>query len=270
MRAGKKSIRQQNTAVGVKYLATGNRSCNLAVKQMNMNYLLLKHHLRLAPFLCCFLFIASCTEIRTQAQSVSSIQRVGGDCEGCEAIYENKHPFDKLSSELILPGFNIEPNSMRISGIVYREDKKTPAKGIVLYVYQTDKTGVYPKKGDEEGWSKRHGFIRGWLRTNEKGEYTIKTIRPGSYPGSTEPAHIHCIVKEPGINEYYIADFLFADDPYLKRKGLAQGDQSFPGGNGILKTENQKGMIVAKRDIILGENVQNYKRSATSATPTLQ
>lgn len=86
---------------------------------------------------------------------------------------------------------------------------------MVLYVYHTDQTGHYSKKGNETGLGKRHGYIRGWLKTNEHGGFKFYTLKPASYPQSKIPAHIHPTVKEPGINEYYIDDFLFDDDVFL-------------------------------------------------------
>jgi LytS/YehU family sensor histidine kinase len=73
-----------------------------------------------------------------------------------------------------------------------------PAAGVVLYVYHTNPQGIYPKKGNETGWGKRHGYLRGWLKTNSRGEYKFLTSRPGSYPQSSNPAHIHIFVKEAG------------------------------------------------------------------------
>lgn len=143
-------------------------------------------------------------------------KKVGGPCEGCEAIYESPVPFGKLKSVVLLPDATWEGKKpLGINGTVYKADGKTPAAGVVLYLYHTDETGHYAKKGDEKGWAKRHGYIRGWVRTDEKGFYKFVTLRPAPYPGRTDPAHIHIVVKEPGLNDYYIDEFLFADNPLL-------------------------------------------------------
>lgn len=143
-----------------------------------------------------------------------------------------------------------------ISGTVYKSNGKTPAPGVVLYVYQTDQTGQYRKKGNETGWGARHGSIRGWMKTNEKGEYRFYTIRPAAYSKTGPPAHIHITVKEPHKNEYYIDDFEFEDDPFLTtayRKELRNR-----GGSGILKLKEKDGVFYGKRDITLGMNVRDY------------
>lgn len=184
-------------------------------------------------------------------------KRAGGPCEGCEAIYENTVPFEQLTMFTKLPGTTWDGKKpLGINGTVYQPDGKTPAAGVVLYIYHTDETGHYPTKGNEKGWAKRHGYLRGWMRTNEKGEYKFGTMRPAPYPGGTEPAHIHIIVKEPGVNEYYIDDFLFSDDPLLteeRKKKLSNR-----GGSGIVKLIDVGNMFKGERNIILGKNIPDY------------
>ncbi|HET9053772.1 MAG TPA: intradiol ring-cleavage dioxygenase, partial [Cyclobacteriaceae bacterium] len=90
---------------------------------------------------------------------------VGGPCEGCEAIHESPIPFDQLPRAVTLPDFNDPGPKIEISGIVYQRDGMTPARDVVLYVYHTNQKGVYPSKGNEKGWAKRHGYIRGWVKT---------------------------------------------------------------------------------------------------------
>ncbi|MFT4016548.1 MAG: hypothetical protein QM668_06270 [Agriterribacter sp.] len=184
-------------------------------------------------------------------------KKIGGPCEGCEAIYESSVPFEKLKAVDKLPDATWDGKKpLGINGVVYKADGKTPAANVIIYVYHTDETGHYPRKGDEKGWAKRHGYLRGWLRTNEKGEYKFVTLRPAAYPDGTEPAHIHVIIKEPGLNEYYIDEFLFDDDPILteeKRKKLENR-----GGSGIIKLVDVGNMYKATRNIYLGKNIPGY------------
>jgi protocatechuate 3,4-dioxygenase beta subunit len=204
------------------------------------------------------MILAGCTESKTNAQTQAAFQqRVGGPCEGCEAIYENKTPFSKLDWQLTLPGYNETGPKLHVSGVVYKADGKTPASGTILYFYHTDQKGIYPE-GNEKGWGKRHGYIRGWLKTNDNGQYSIKTLKPGAYPNRGAAAHIHCIVKEDVPNEYYIGDFLFEDDPLLSEN--EKTNQTVPGGNGVLKLQEKNGILYAERNIYLGKNVRNYIR----------
>lgn len=184
---------------------------------------------------------------------------VGGPCEGCEAIHESPIPFDKLPSSVILPDFNDKGPKIEISGIIYQRDGMTPAKDVVLYVYHTDRKGVYPTIGNESGWAKRHGYIRGWVKTDKNGYYQFKTLRPAAYPERNAEEHIHVTVKEPDKNEYYIDEYLFSDDPLLPKAPITKPR----GGNGVMTlTAPQKdGMQHATRHIILGLNVNDYPYS---------
>lgn len=189
-----------------------------------------------------------------QNQSSSS-SSLGGPCEGCEAIYEYK---DKPLSHLdTLPGFMENEPKLMLFGTVFQKDGITPAQGVILYIYHTDRKGIYPTQGNESGWGKRHGFLRGWVLTDAKGQYTFYTIRPAAYPDRTEPEHIHLTIKEPEKKEYYADDFLFADDPGLttdlKKKLLNRA------GNGVILPQFTQGIFLAKRDLILGLNIPNYE-----------
>ena len=93
-----------------------------------------------------------CTQSSTIKSENNKKQRVGGACEGCEAIHESPVPFEKLSSIDTLPDFHDEGPKLEISGIVFHPDGKTPARDVVLYVYHTDQTVIYPTTGNEKGW----------------------------------------------------------------------------------------------------------------------
>jgi protocatechuate 3,4-dioxygenase beta subunit len=192
------------------------------------------------------------------SQKREEMKGVGGPCEGCEAIYESPTPFEQLNHMDTLPDFNDPGPKLEVSGVVYGPDGK-PAVGIVLYVYHTNQQGIYPKRGNEEGWGRRHGYIRGWVKTNAAGEYRFYTLRPAAYPNRNDPQHIHITVKEPGKNEYYIDDFMFADDPLVRRMDLTRLQKR--GGDGIVKPVEKNGMLYAARNIYLGKNVPGWKEN---------
>ena len=180
---------------------------------------------------------------------------IGGSCEGCEAIYEYQ---DKvLNSSAILPDYALSQNKIKISGTVYQLDGTTPAKDVILYIYQTNDQGKYPTKPNSVGWEANHGYIRAWLKTDTKGFYEFYSLRPASYPNSTIPQHIHIVVKEPNKMDYYIEDFFFADDPNITSNIL---NRKHPrGGSGVVSLHQEQGKIKSgKRDIILGLHVPNY------------
>jgi protocatechuate 3,4-dioxygenase beta subunit len=162
-----------------------------------------------------WLVLLSCGQTNSQAQKDGAPVeiKVGGPCEGCEAIYESKVPFDALNEIDTLPDFYEAGPKLVVSGTVYKSDGKTPAPGVVLYVYHTDQTGKYRVTGNETGWGKRHGSIRGWMKTNAQGRYKFYTLRPASYSKEGPPAHIHITIKEPGKTEYWIDDFILMMTP---------------------------------------------------------
>ncbi len=107
------------------------------------------------------------------------------------------------------------------------------------------------------GAAGKNGYCKGWIKTNEKGEYKFYTLLPGHYPNTTVPAHIHPIIKEPGINEYYIDEYLFKGDKYLTQEAISKSENR--GGNGVISLRKQNGILYAQRNIVLGLNIPNYK-----------
>lgn len=189
------------------------------------------------------------------AQSREQSRPAGGACEGCEAVYEyGKRTLNAVDT---LPDFEEKGPAMKISGTIYHADGKTPAKDVILYIYHTDQQGYYSTRGHETGWAKRHGYIRGWIKTGADGKYTFYTLKPAPYPGRNNPAHIHPVIKEPGVQEYWIDEYLFDDDPILTPGERKRQEQR--GGNGILKlTKDPQGLLIATRDIVLGKNIPGY------------
>jgi len=204
---------------------------------------------------CCLLSaFTACTQSSASQNHPTSNKKIGGPCEGCEAVYE--YGDQKLTSVDTLPDFFDPGPKLKITGIIYQKDGKTPAKDIILYIYHTDQNGIYPTKGGETGWARRHGYIRGWIKTGADGQYTFYTLRPASYPNGNNPQHIHPVIKEPGKNEYYIDEYLFNDDPYVTDS--MRKNQGKRGGSGILTPKKAGNMQIVKRDIILGLNIPDY------------
>jgi protocatechuate 3,4-dioxygenase, beta subunit len=191
-----------------------------------------------------------------QPKKSATEKKVGSGCEGCEAVYE----FGSRTLNAIdtLPDFNEPGPRLEVSGTIYHQDGKTPAKDVILYIYHTDQKGEYSTKGNETGMGKKHGYIRGWIRTGADGKYKFYTLLPAAYPGRKNPAHIHPVIKEPGYAEYWIDEYLFDDDPILTQE--ERNRQQKRGGAGIVKTtRSASSMLIAKRDIILGLNVPGYE-----------
>jgi protocatechuate 3,4-dioxygenase beta subunit len=204
-----------------------------------------------------FISFTSCGQnaTGTNNRNTPPTQDVGGPCEGCKVIYNSPVPFEQLNWIDTLPDYNEQGQKLIISGVIY-DSKGKPAKDVVLYVYHTDQTGHYTNKYQEKEWAGRHGYIKGWIKTNNKGEYRLYTLRPKSYPQSTIPAHIHPVIKEPGKGEYYIDEFLFDDDPFLT--AAERNKQEGRGGNGIMTLREKNGILYGERNIYLGRKIPGY------------
>jgi hydroxyquinol 1,2-dioxygenase len=112
-----------------------------------------------------------------------------------------------------------------VSGQVRALDGK-PIAGAVLDIWQTAANGFYSTQDpDQDRFN-----LRGRFRTDAKGGFSFRTIKPVSYPVPTDgpvgrilgamgrhphrPAHIHFIVSAEGYDG--VATHLFAEgDPYL-------------------------------------------------------
>ena len=179
---------------------------------------------------------------------------VGGKCDACELMFEGMPNNPGWKTRLSSPGEAGDP--LIISGTIFQSDGKTPAPDVILYVYHTDATGRYTPSSKQTA-GKRHGRLRGWMKTGTDGRYQFETIRPASYPDSRTPQHVHPIIKEPKTSLYWIDEYLFEDDPFLGAKERAQQEKR--GGTGIIQLKrNGNGTWAGHRDIILGLNIPNY------------
>ena len=188
-------------------------------------------------------------------QNTDTKKLVGGGCDGCEIMFVGMPT--NISSVDTSVGWTEKGQKLLVTGKVYKIDGKTPVPNVIIYYWQTDDNGYYsPEKGIDEK-AKRHGHIRGWVKTDENGSYSIYTIRPAPYPNDKILAHIHTSIKEPNIdNEYYIDEFIFDDDKFLtveKRKAFKNR-----GGSGVLRVLISGDLQIAEHNIILGLNIPNY------------
>ena len=183
---------------------------------------------------------------------------VGLPCEGCEAVFQGRPKTLSFMSRIAPPD---EPGSpLRIEGVV-RHPNGRPAPGIIVYAYQTDAQGIYPPPLEPQGRaSKRHGKLRGWVKTDAGGRYRFETIRPGSYPGTQIPQHIHMHVIESDRCTYYIDDVAFTDDPHLTSKQLRQMTRGRGGPGVATPKQDSDGVWLVTRDISLGEKIPGYSR----------
>jgi len=181
---------------------------------------------------------------------------VGLPCEDCEALFAGL-PTSVEEAGRIAP-VNVRGEPLQLHGRIL-DASGFPVAGVVVYAYHTDSTGIYPPDAAlAETPAASHGKLRGWARSNASGEYRFATIRPGPYPGRSDPQHIHMHVLEEGRCTYYIGNVEFTDDPRLTA-GLRERAELRRGGSGVgTPVRDARGTWQVERDIHLGLNIPNY------------
>ncbi len=218
-----------------------------------------------------FLAVLLCTLMGCTGQSNKIPQKtapraeaiIGGAFENREFMYIGMP--EKISSVDTSAAWGQPGQKLLITGTIFKRDGATPAPDVKLYYYHTDTKGFYSDGPGLDRRVKRHGYIRGWVQSDTYGKYAMYTVRPGAYPNSQEPAHIHPSVKEPGLpNEYYLDEFVFDDDPLLslqKRKAMQNR-----GGSGVLRVMLKGDLQIAEHNIILGLHIPNYPETSLVKT----
>ena len=90
-----------------------------------------------------------------------------------------------------------------------------PSANTVVFAYQTDRGGLYDvRENGPHSWR-----LRGWVKTDADGRFTFETIRPGSYPGTNNPPHVHFTAFLPDGSRYHAGELqLSMEPPDLKGK----------------------------------------------------
>jgi protocatechuate 3,4-dioxygenase, beta subunit len=203
--------------------------------------------------------IASCKELHRQSKetvnTVNTNAVVGGPCEGCE-LYEAGMP-KQINNEHTSIGWTEGKQKLIVKGKVLQVDGKTPAANIIVYYWHTNEMGLYTPDKNTPPQANLHGKLRGWIKTDENGNYTINTSKPGAYPSQHIPQHIHLAIKEPGINNAYYADLYFAADPLYTSHQKKYGKLN-RAGDELLNTVKENNIEIAQHNILLGMNIPDY------------
>jgi len=178
-------------------------------------------------------------------------------CEWCGA----REAPDGLTNTMHLADAGEPGARLTVTGTVYYADRTTPASNVLIYAYQTNAAGAYPRQSEQHGNGQRHGALRGWLRSDSLGHYRLETIKPGPYPGRQSPAHIHMTVKPVGVEEFYIDGIEFDGDPHLTATMRARNEGR--GGPGIVVLRDSAGMLRATRDIFLSQTATAQPTAAS-------
>jgi len=183
-----------------------------------------------------------------RASAVNNVRPNLYQCEGCDGVFERAA--ETLTSVARIGPIDQPGEPLTLTGRVMDPSGRQPVAAVIIYAYQTNADGFYADGHTETEWSRRHGNLRGWVKTDSDGRYRFDTIKPAPYPDQPYPAHIHLTVLEEGQRPYYIDDVVFEGEfgvtPDYRRA------MELRGGNGVGRlTKSDNGVWQASRDIIL-------------------
>jgi protocatechuate 3,4-dioxygenase, beta subunit len=139
-----------------------------------------------------------------------------------------------------------EPGSrLIVSGQVFDPSGTKPVAGVRLYAYHTDATGVYNKPGLQEP------RLKATVVTDARGRFELRTIRPGSYPGRTDPAHIHFEASGAGYDKQWPDELQFTDDPNVTPRMLAESKARGKFASIVTPRRDARGVLHATLNIRL-------------------
>ncbi|WP_111307147.1 dioxygenase family protein [Confluentibacter sediminis] len=148
-----------------------------------------------------------------------------------------------------IPDYEAKAEKLIITGTIYQSDGKTPAKDVILYIFQPDENGNYNLKRDAN--RKRYVYHRAWIKTDADGKYTFYTFMPGKLIRSKELKQIRRIIKEPGKDAYDMAPFFFNDDPLIPDLTLACRAEAV---KSMLRINEKDGVYTSTKDIKLSKS----------------
>lgn len=203
------------------------------------------------------LMVLGCRNNTINNNKTDQSKRIGGGCEDCEIMYIDMPK--KILPEHTSIGWQNGKQKLIITGKIFKLDGKTPMSDAIVYYWHTDDNGLYSSNINTPDKAKKHGKLRGWVKADKLGNYTIKTSRPASYPNENIPQHIHLSIKEKDLPNEYYADLYFDDDKlYLThKKKYGKADRA---GSELLRVLIQQNVQIAEHDIILGLNIPNYPK----------
>lgn len=132
-----------------------------------------------------------------------------------DRLFVDEEPYREIAVAMCPEG---EPGEkLEFYGRVLDEHGNPLPKAAVI-AYNTDATGLYVPRGS----SSRTPRIRAVAVTNDHGWYRFRTIRPGGYPDSDDPQHIHLHI-DAAVHRHTYRTLWFEDDPRVtaaKRNAL--------------------------------------------------
>ncbi len=131
---------------------------------------------------------------------------------------------DRSSATMVTPDEPGEP--LHVSGVV-RDADDQPVAGALIYAFHTGNSGSYSSTGGNvaDMGDSLNPRLFVYLRTDAEGRYEYRTIKPGQYPGSGPPAHVHYAVEAGGFEKLetelmFEGDSRMSDDAREELEGI--------------------------------------------------
>jgi len=127
-----------------------------------------------------------------------------------------------MRSNIIPP--SSKGNPLNLSGIIFKDDGKTPLRNALVEIWQCDENEYYDNISDDY-------LFRGAQLTGANGKYEFKTILPVPYKAdpadesSWRPAHIHMRVSVPDQQDL-ITQLYFKGDKYVDKDPWSSSSQA--------------------------------------------
>jgi protocatechuate 3,4-dioxygenase beta subunit len=191
--------------------------------------------------------VAGCREpVRAQRSESDVLDAIRKNANSGQADewWGARHVSDTVTSKATIATSADKGELILISGTVFFADGESVSPNTLIYLYHTDIYGLYGREGEH-----KHGRYRTWLLTDKEGRYSFETIRPASYPDSTQSAHIHMTVTTATQKEDWVDSILFEGDSFItaRERTVNKG-----GYSAIVKLEKAaNGLLSATRNIKL-------------------
>jgi protocatechuate 3,4-dioxygenase beta subunit len=120
-----------------------------------------------------------------------------------------------------------------------------PVVDALVYAYHTSQKGWYSDRAPHFSGmdaNEKHARLFGYVRTDAAGLFVLHTIRPGGYPRSTVPEHIHLHI-DLGKQNLFLGGVVFDDDARLTKEMREQAGRDVlvvvekEGGKQIVRPE---------------------------------
>ncbi len=182
--------------------------------------------------------------------SISPFMLSARDCTLTSADIEGPYWSENHPNRTILANPDEPGTRIFISGVVLYNDCETPIENAIIDVWHANDNGCYTVFQEcQSGNTDQDPYnLRGYMRTDENGNYAFESILPGYYSG--RPRHFHFKITSPSGFEH-ITQCYFQNDPSIDENW----EENHPGL--IIPLEETESGFIGNFDIILDEILLN-------------